>query len=352
MGGGFSAIAGCAAGLLAAALVSSRAVPAGSPNTALRSMDLDVPPIVWPISFDTAEADGICAAIELLPRDNALRTRIDQWPLHPNSRALVNAVGAAKPLRVNTDMAFVIVPADQKRVPVRIVDYADESDPGPFPIPDAIPIEGWPVEFREEGSKATLAQVQRRPAEYESDRHAIVLDPGNRRLHEFFNFGRTSTGWAANQASTFELSSNRLRPEGWTSADAAGLPILPLVVRHDEFARGSVDHALRVTVRRTRKAFVYPATHSASRFEEANLPRMGERFRLRRDFDVSGFSKGARAILEGLKAYGMVVADNGIEWAVSTTPDPRNPDIHEELRRVKGSDFEVVVAPPGWRRPR
>lgn len=308
-----------------------------------------LPRIDRPIPFDTPEADAICSAIDLLPRDHALRTRVDDWPVHPDSRAIIASVGGVKPLRMNADMGFVIVPPAQKRVAVRIVDYPEESDPGPFPVPDNVPIEGWPVVRLREGARTTLAEVQRRPAEYDGDRHALVLDPVNRRLHEFFTFGRTPDGWAAGQASTFDIASNKLRPEGWTSADAAGLPILPTVVRHDELVRGAVGHALRVTVRRTRKAHVYPATHHASRLVDDNLPRMGERFRLRRDFDLSGFSKDARVLLEGLKTYGMIVADNGIEWAISCTPDPRIPELHAELRRVKGSDFETVIAPTGLR---
>jgi hypothetical protein len=152
------------------------------------------------------------------------------------------------------------------------------------------------------------------------------------------------TGWQAAQASIFDLKTNKLRPTGWTSADAAGLPIFPSVVRYDELQRGRIDHALRVTVRNTRRAFVAPATHHASRLTDENLPRMGERFRLRRDFDLSGFSPEARTILVALQRYGMLVADNGIEWAISVAPDERIPVLHEELRKVKGSDFEVVVA--------
>jgi hypothetical protein len=165
-------------------------------------------------------------------------------------------------------------------------------------------------------------------------------------LYEFFTFGKTAEGWAAGQASVFDLKSNKLRPEGWTSADAAGLPIFPAVVRHDEIERGLVEHAMRVTVVKTRRAFVAPATHYASRHENPEYPRMGERIRLRADVDISGFSPPVQAILKGLKKYGMFVADNGIDWAISVAPDPRIPDLHEELRKIKGAAFEVVVAPP------
>jgi hypothetical protein len=304
-----------------------------------------MPRIDRSVLFHTPEADAILESLQVFPPDNPINLPIDKWPLHPNSRNIVRSIGDHRPLRYNPDMGFVLVPPNQKRVEVKIVEYPGESDPGPFPIPDDVPIEGWPAWHEREGRKPTLAEVQRRPKEYEGDRHAIVVDPVDRMLYEFFTFGRTPDGWAAGQASIFDLKTNRLRPEGWTSADAAGLPIFPTVVRHDEIKNGIVKHALRVTVRRTRRAFVHPATHFASRSDDANLPRMGERLRLRADFDVDAFSPAVRVILRALQTYGMLVADNGIDWAVSVTPDPRIPVLHEELRTVKGADFEVVVAP-------
>jgi hypothetical protein len=162
---------------------------------------------------------------------------------------------------------------------------------------------------------------------------------------------RTDSGWQAGQASVFDLKTNKLRPDGWTSADAAGLPIFPATVRYDELKRGMVEHALRVTVVRTRRAYVYPATHFASRLTDENLPRMGERIRLKKDFDISGFSPEVQAILKGLKKYGMFVADNGIDWAISVTPDPRIPVLHAELRKITGAAFEVVEPPAGYQPP-
>jgi len=143
----------------------------------------------------------------------------------------------------------------------------------------------------------------------------------------------------------FDLKTNKLRPADWTSADAAGLPIFPAVIRHDELKRGIVRHAMRVTIRRTQRAYVSPARHFASQLTDPNLPRMGERIRLKKKVDVSSFSPEVQAILKGLKKYGMLVADNGIDWAISVAPDERIPVLHEELRRIKGSDFEVVVRP-------
>jgi hypothetical protein len=169
----------------------------------------------------------------------------------------------------------------------------------------------------------------------------LVVDPVNRRLFEFYQARRTDTGWTAAQSSIFDLTTNKLRPDGWTSTDAAGLPIFPAVVRYDDLERGMVGHALRFTIRNSRRAYVHPATHFASNKTDVNLPRMGERFRLRADFDTSGFSPHAQAILKGLKQYGMFVADNGGDWRISVAPDNRIKGL-DELRRVRGRDFEVV----------
>jgi hypothetical protein len=193
--------------------------------------------------------------------------------------------------------------------------------------------------------KLTLEQVQRDTAGLGGDRHAIVVDPESGVLYELFGAKLTDRGWQASCAAIFDLKSNKLRPAGWTSADAAGLPIFPAVIRHDELKAGEIKHALRVTVRNTRRAYVAPATHFASSKTDSNLPRMGERLRLKADFDISSFSREVQTILKALKKHGMLVADNGIEWAISCTPDERIPVLHEELRKVKGSAFEVVEAP-------
>ena len=302
-----------------------------------------LPEISAPVMFDTPQADAILASLQVFPADNAWNQDISSLPTHRDSARIIESIGAAKPLDYNLDMNFIIVPPDQPRVGLRVLLYPDESDPGPFPIPDTAPIENWPLSHNEDAAALpkpgmTLSQFQR---EGSGDRHLIVVDPVNGRLHEFWQARRTDRGWEASQASTFDLTSNRLRPERWTSADAAGLPIFPAVVRFDEVSRGLVRHALRVTVRRTRREYVYPARHFASRLTDAALPRMGERLRLRRDFDVSTFPPHARAILRGLQQYGMFVADNGANWLVSIAPDRRIQGL-DSLARVKGSDFEVV----------
>jgi hypothetical protein len=308
-----------------------------------------MPKVTKSISFDTPEADEILSALEVFPPDNPWNLVVSDWPLHPNSKNIIASVGRDKPFRCNSDMGFILVPPDQAKVDVKIVEYPDESDKGPFPVPDGVPIEGWPVGY--DNKKVTLDDVQRDRLKEGGDRHALVVDPVNRKLYEFYQLKRTDKGWEAAQSSVFDLKTNKMRPEEWTSSDAAGLPVFPAVVRYDELKRGLVEHAMRVTVRKTRKAYVYPARHFASPHKDENLPRMGERIRLRKDFDVSGFSPEAQAILKGLKKYGMFVADNGIEWAISVAPDPRIKSLHEEMRKVKGSDFEVVEPPPGYKPP-
>jgi hypothetical protein len=305
------------------------------------------PALTGPVLFNTPEADRILEGLQVFPADNPWNQDISRWPLHPNSRNIIRSIGVDKPLRYNLDMGFVLVPPDQPRVNVRITEFPGESDPGPFPVPGNMPIEGWPQMYRgdERLKSQTLDDVQRDRLNLGGDRHAIVIDPVRRMLYEFYSARKTDTGWHASQASIFDLKSNRLRPVGWTSSDAAGLPVFPAVVRYDELNRGEVRHAMRVTVRKSRRGYVHPATHFASRDTNPNLPRMGERIRLRRDFDTSGFSRPVRAILEGLKRYGMLVADNGIDWAISVTPDERIPILHEELRQVSGAAFEVVQAP-------
>jgi len=299
--------------------------------------------IAKPIPFDTPEADKILESVQVFPPDNPWNQDVSQWPVHRNSPNLIKSIGVNKPFRHNRDMGFVLVPPNQKRVPVKIVAYPEESDKGPFPVPENLPIEGWPVNYR--GKSVTLDGVQRDRLREGGDRHAIIVDPVRGMLYEFYQARKTDAGWQAAQASVFDLKSNKLRPDGWTSADAAGLPIFPAVVRYDELKRGMVEHAMRVTVQRTRRAYVYPATHYASRLTDPNLPRMGERIRLKRDYPIDGFSPNVQAILKGLKKYGMFVADNGLDWDISVAPDPRIQPMHEELRRIKGSAFEVVESP-------
>jgi hypothetical protein len=201
--------------------------------------------------------------------------------------------------------------------------WPDECDPGPYPFPPDAPIEGGP-----------------KP---DGDRHVIVLDRDNCRLYEGHNCWYVGPGWKCDSGATFDLRSNRLRPNGWTSADAAGLPIFPGLVRRDEVAQGQIRHALRFTVRKTQRAFVHPATHWASDDRNPDLPPMGLRVRLKADYDISRFRGASRIILEALRKYGMFVADNGSDWFISGEANPAWDDEDlAQLKRVPASAFEVV----------
>jgi hypothetical protein len=287
-----------------------------------------------PILFTSPEADAVLSKLQIFPKDNPWNEDISERPVHPDSAKIIETIGKDLRFRWNRDMSFILVPPDQPRVPLTI-EYQAESDPGPYPIPDNVPLEGWPL------CGEPLDKIQR---EGGGDRHTIVVDPAGMKLYETFYTFRTATGWKAGSAAIFDLTSNKLRPDGWTSGDAAGLPIFPAIVRYDECARGMVEHAMRATFTRTRRAYVYPATHYASSHKDPYLPRMGERFRLRKDFDVSRFPPHVQAILKGLKKYGMLCADNGMDWAISTAPDPRIQGLETlDDKAVRGRDFEVIV---------
>ena len=209
---------------------------------------------------------------------------------------------------------------------VRITfEYDDESDPGPYPLPADPAIEGGP--------------------DGDGDRHVILLDGDACRLYELYRVRREGRGeWRAGSGAIFDLKSNRLRPDGWTSADAAGLPILPGLVRYEEVAKGEIRHALRFTAPQTRKAYVWPARHQASHLTESRYPPLGQRFRLKAGFDTGGFPPQARVILQALKKYGLILADNGSAWYVSGEPDEHwNNDDLSTLKRLRGSDFEAVA---------
>jgi hypothetical protein len=264
----------------------------------------------------------------VFPKTNAWNRRVDRLPVAPSSAALIRSMG------VNTGMhadfgsglwegspigiPITVVRGSQPKVRVAF-EYADESDRGPYPIPRNVKIEGG------------------------SDRHALIVDRARCRLYELYALERSGSGWRAGSGATWSLRSNRLRPAGWTSADAAGLPIMPGLARYDEVRRGVIDHALRFTAARTRRAYVWPARHFASSSTDPSLPPMGLRVRLKASFDVRPFPRQARIVLIALKRYGMMLADNGSNWYVSGAPSPgwSNEQLHT-LGRVRGSDFEVV----------
>ena len=288
-----------------------------------------------PLMFNTPEADTVLKRVQVFPANSPFNEDISKRPVAPNSGAMIAEMKDRKNLAWNSDMTYIIVPADQKLVDVKLTAYADESDPGPYPIPDNAPIEGW-----NPAGNVPLAAMQ---AKVEGgDRHVLVLDPLHGLLFEFYQGRRTPQGWQAACEATFDIRTNALRPAGWTSSDAAGLPIFPLIVRYADVASGEVSHAIRFTVHHTRAAYVYPATHKASNKTDQTLPRMGERFRLKANVDISGLSPHAQAICKGLKKYGMINADNGGDWRISVAPDPRIKGL-EDLGRIKATDFEVIV---------
>ncbi len=270
----------------------------------------------------------------VFPDDNIWNTPVDTLPVAANSTAYIASIGANTGVHPDfgsgtwdgglIGIPYIVVTGTQPKVPIRFVEYGDESDPGPYPIPPDAPIEG--------GANAS------------GDRHVLVVDAGNCMLYELYHaFPQADGSWHAGSGAIFDLQSNALRPANWTSADAAGLPILPGLVRYDEVAAGEIRHALRFTVPQTRREYVWPARHFASSLIDTAYPPMGQRFRLRADFDISGFSFEVQVILRALKKYGMIVADNGSSWYISGAPDERwnNEQLHE-LRQVLGSDFEAV----------
>lgn len=267
------------------------------------------------------------------PDDNAWNQDISQAEVDPNSVALIASIGNDTGLHPDfgtvwegapIGIPYVVVSGSQAKQTIKSFWYPDESDEGPYPIPSNPPIEG--------GNKS------------DGDRHIIIIDRDNWKLYELYAAYPDSDRWNAGSGAIFDLSSNNVRPAGWTSADAAGLPIFPGLVRYDEVVElGEIKHALRFTVQRSRKAYVYPARHYASSNTDSNLPPMGMRVRLKQNVDISGFSKNVQVILTAMKKYGMIVADNGSNWYVSGAPDSRwNDDELHDLGSIKGRDFEVV----------
>ena len=281
-----------------------------------------------------AQAGPTLAGCPVFPLDNVWNVTVDQLPVHPNSSAYVTTIGASKIVHPDfgsgswnggpIGIPFVIVSGNQPKINITF-EYSDESDPGPYPIPPDAPIEG--------GSQST------------GDRHVLVVDRDSCMLYETFStYPQPDGSWNAGSGAIFNLRSNALRPSGWTSADAAGLPILPGLVRYEEVGSGEIRHAIRFTAPQTRKAFIWPARHYASSLTGLNYPPMGQRFRLKANFDISHFSPEVQVILRALKRYGMILADNGSSWYISGAPDPgwNNDVLVSELGQVKGSDFEAV----------
>lgn len=285
------------------------------------------------LPMNAATPTTMIGGCPMFPDNNIWNTPIATLPVASQSAAYIRSIGPDASLKADfgsglydggpIGIPFVAVDADQPRVPI-VFDYADESDPGPYPIPPDAPIEG--------GTDA------------DGDRHVLVIDTGACKLYEVYRGYRQKDGsWLAGSGAIFDLRSHQLRPTGWTSADAAGLPILPGLVRYDEVAAGEIRHALRFTVPKTQRAYVWPARHYASDDPNPALPPMGQRFRLRADVPIDGYSPQLQVILRALKTYGMILADNGSAWFVSGAPDGRwDNDLLRELGAIHGSDFEAV----------
>jgi hypothetical protein len=291
----------------------------------------DDPPLPGPDLGPGASLHGK----QVFPPDNPWNQDISTLPVDPNSDNLIASMGANTNLHPDfgtvyagapNGIPYIVVDGNQTRVPINFTAYGDESDPGPYPVPANAPIEGGPSST--------------------GDRHVLVIDRDNWILYEMgYSFPTNGgTSWNANCGAIFNLNSNAVRPAGWTSADAAGLPIFPGLIRYDEvFEQGEIRHAVRFTAEPTRRGYVYPARHFASSDTSANRPPMGMRVRLKASFNISTFSPRMQVILRALKKYGMILADNGSNWFTSGAPDPRwNDDELSTLKTIKGSNFEVV----------
>jgi hypothetical protein len=314
----------------------------------------DVTPTVTPIATPTAvnpatatptatpsptapavQTPAQIAGCNLFPSDNVWNAHIDGLPLDANSDVYINTIGAAKTLHADfgaglwnggpIGISYTVVAGSQVKVPITF-DYADESDPGPYPIPANAPIEGGPNSS--------------------GDRHVLVVDRDRCLLYETWStYPQPSGSWHAGSGAVFDLNSNALRPDGWTSADAAGLPILPGLVRYEEVLSGEIKHAIRFTAPQTRRAYVWPARHYASSLTGAQHPPMGQRFRLKASFDITPYAPEVQVILKAMKKYGIILADNGSAWYISGAPDERwNNDHLRQLGQIAGSNFEAVDA--------
>lgn len=281
---------------------------------------------------------GELAGCRVFPSDNAWNLDVSGHPIHPRSDLFVDSIGRGRNLHPDfgtvwrgmpMGIPFMTVKGDTVKVPIYFTDYPEESDPGPYPIPTNAPVEGGP--------------------DADGDRHVIVLDTDNCMLYEmFYAWPKNDGSWKASSGAVWNLNTNESHPEGWTSADAAGLPILPGLVRYDEVVeKGEIRHALRFTVERTQRGYIAPATHFASRSHDPRLPPMGLRLRMKADYDCSGLSKEAQVVCTALKKYGMIVADNGGNWFISGTPDERwDDDAVRDLKQITGDAFEAVDTGP------
>ena len=312
------------------------------------------PVVTTPTLFNTPQADAVVSAMQIFPVTNPWNEDISRRPVLANSASMIAQIksdlsSSRQTLRPFYEMNYVLVPDNQARVTVPFVDYPDESDldggaypNGRYPVPSNMPIETWP---RETGG-LTLQQWQMDAANTGGDRHGIIVASGVGSIWESWQMKLSQSGWQASNGAKFNLNSNALRPATWTSGDAAGLPMFPALVRYDECQRGMVEHALRLVVARTRRQYIYPATHYASSIPatSTNYPAMGQRLRLKSNFVIPGtWTIQEKAVLRALKKYGAIVADNGNFFSVSVCPDNRFPaNAFDNLSTIDVSNFEVI----------
>ena len=305
------------------------------------------PTVTNAVLFNTAQADAVLSAMQIFPVTNAWNEDISRRPLLANSSAMIAQIKAdlassRQNLRAFYEMNFVLIPDSQPLVPITFVKYADQSDLGPYPISTNMPIETWPLL----DVAQTLLQWQQDTFKVGGDRHAIIVQPTAGIIREMWQAKLVGTNWQAANGAKFDLKNNRLRPDGWTSGDAAGLPMFPALVRYDECERGMVEHAVRLVVGRSRQQHIYPATHDASSDAATltNIPAMGQRLRLKSSFAIPAtWTKEEKAVLLGFKKYGAIVADNGGFFSFSVTPDDRWPSVvFDHLSTIDIANFEVI----------
>jgi len=270
----------------------------------------------------------------ILPAEDPLNQEIADAPVNPSSASYVASIGLSAHLHPDFGtnpsygIPYTVVGPGQPKVPIKLTKYKAESNPGPYPVPPDAPIEGA-------GKNG------------HGDKHVLAVQEGSCMLYELYDAHRNGTGWTAASGAVFNLRSDALRPEGWTSADAAGLPIFPLLARYPEVAFGRIDHALRVTVPETQDGYIHPATHFASSSSDASLPPMGLQLRLKASYSLAGFHGESLIILVALKRYGLIVADNGSPWYITGAPNPDwNDEDLEQIKQVPGSEFEAVESGP------
>jgi hypothetical protein len=283
------------------------------------------------VSYPFGTGTGGCP---VFPASSPWHENISKLPVSPLSSEYIASIGADIDLHpdfgsdLSYGIPYAVVPAGQPKVAIHFTAYGDQSNPGPYPIPPGVPIEGG--------------------ASSSGDRHVLVVQSGACKLYELWDAHPNPDGsWDAGSGAVFNLRSNKLRPNGWTSADAAGLPIFAGLIRYDEIQRGYINHAIRFTAPATQAGFIHPATHFASNSTNPDLPPMGLRLRLKASFDISHFPRTARIILRAMKTYGLILADNGSPWYFQGATDPRwNDNALDTLKSVPGSAFQVVQSGP------